>query len=216
MKLENPKNSRGAENQRIETQYASSNDIQGILSVQKGNLLLEIAPDVFSLLKQGSKINEDVVKEIGSRGFLIHALTEEELQRLISDRENIILLVTKENNEVDGYVLGYDINAWKKFKPEWEETVRVSEDIAELLGKEKILYLRHIARKGSAKGKGSKLMEMLINEAKSKGYKYIICEILEKPITNRASIEFHERWGFKKIGQVEEGHLMWGLFLKSL
>ena len=59
-------------------------------------------------------------------------------------------------------------------------------------------------------------MEMLINEAKSKGYKYIICEILEKPITNRASIDFHQRWGFKKIGQVEESHLTWGLFLKSL
>ena len=145
-----PKNPENPKDQRIQAQYASSNDIQGILSVQEKNLLSNKAPEL--LLGQVPKINEDV-EEIESRGFLIHALTEEELQRLISDRENIILLVTKENNEVDGYVLAYDINAWKKFKPEWEETVRVSEDIAELLGKEKILYLRHIARKGSAKGK---------------------------------------------------------------
>jgi predicted GNAT superfamily acetyltransferase len=208
-----PKTLESPKDQRIEAQYASSNDIQGILSVQEENLLSKIAPDLLS--DQGSQIDEDVEK-IGSRGFLIHALTEEELQRLICDRENIILLVTRENNEVDGYVLAYDINAWKTFKPEWEKIVKVPEDIAEFLGKEKILYLRHIARKGSAKGKGSKLMERLIKEAQSRGYKYIICEILEAPITNRASIEFHQKWGFKKVGQVIENRLTWGLFLKSL
>jgi len=209
-----PENLKNPRDKQITTQYASSNDIQGILSVQKENLLSVKAPNLLS--EQGSETNEDT-KEIEREGFLIHAVTQEELEKLITDKQNIILLVTKENDEVDGYALAYDLNIWKRFKPQWEKNIRVPQDMFELLSEEKILYLRHIARKKSAKGRGSRLMEMLINEARSRGYKYIICEILEKPITNKASIEFHQRFGFNEIGQVEENeNFIWGLFIKKL
>ncbi len=208
MNLEVPKNySVENESKNIDILSASPEDIQGILLVQKENLL--------SLTEKKPERLEK--KRLEKKGFLIHEVSAEELNKLISDKENSLVLVAKEGDEIRGYVLSYDLELWKSIKPQWEETVKISESKRKFLNEEKILYLRHIAREAKAKGTGAKLMRALINEARLRKYYAIIAEILEKPITNQVSIEFHKRFGFEEIGKVEEGNnLTWGLFLKNL
>lgn len=204
MNLESPKNNfKEFESRNTEINVASVDDIQGITLVQKENLLLPT-----------KKISE---KELEKRGFLIHEVSTKELEKLILDRENGLVLVAKEGDEIKGYVLAYDLKLWKKLKPKWEETVKVSENTKQILDEEKILYLRHIARKMKAEGTGSKLMKTLINEARLRKYHSVIAEILEKPITNRVSVDFHKQFGFEEIGRVEENkNLVWNLFLKNI
>lgn len=204
MNLESPKNNlKEFESRNTEINVASVDDIQGITLVQKENLLLPT-----------KKISE---KELEKRGFLIHEVSTKELEKLILDRENGLVLVAKEGDEIKGYVLAYDLKLWKNLKPKWEETVKVSENTKQILDEEKILYLRHIARKMKAEGTGSKLMRTLINEAGLRKYHSVIAEILEKPITNRVSVDFHKQFGFEEIGRVEENkNLVWNLFLKNI
>lgn len=185
----------------MEAYFAQPDDVEGILSVQKDNLL--------------SSIEE--AKKFRKRGFLIHALEAGELAKLILDRENNLVLVAKEKDGIDGYALAYNLRAWKNIKPQWEKTVNCPENVRELLLRKNVLYLRHIARKTTTEKIGRKLIAVLISEAMSRNYDAIIAEILVNPVVNEASTEFHEYYGFNKVGEVKECEkITWGLFLKNL
>jgi len=59
-------------------------------------------------------------------------------------------------------------------------------------------------------------MEVLSLAARKNEYEAIIAEILQKPVINKASTEFHEFHGFSIIGSEKEGdNMVWGLFLKK-
>jgi L-amino acid N-acyltransferase YncA len=78
------------------------------------------------------------------------------------------------------------------------------------------LYLRHVAVKQEARGIGSVLEYKLFKEAKSKGYKNLLGEILREPVKNKKSMAFHRALGFKVIGEIPEEGMVWDLVLKNL
>ena len=115
----------------------------------------------------------------------------------------------------------YDLENWRKSNPDWEKRVElINKEKSWLLEKGKVLYFRHVAVKKfpENKGIGARLEYKVFFEAKQKGYKEIIGEALEYPIENKASLDFHKKIGFEKIGTIKESDnkLIWGLYKKDL
>jgi len=178
---------------------AKEEDIKGILKVQEELL-----------------IKNKTQNEVGKNGFLVYSLKEEELKNMISLKQNF-LLVAESVREIVGYALAYDLNVWRKNKPQWDEEITADTSIKNHLSKNKIIYFRHIARKSQNPGVGIKLEEKIYEMAKHKGYQFVIGEILERPILNEKSKTVHEQRGYKRIGQVDypDGKV-WGLYEKKL
>jgi len=193
------------ETHNIETIPASLDDIPGILEVQRVNLIS---------LEQN---RAEELERLGKRGFLIHALGEGELAGMVNDKNDNIIFVARDNADVCGYALAYNLEKWKKLNPEWRNTIEIFKNVVCEFNKNRILYLRHIARKPGFDRCGSKLMKVLASAAREKAYEAIVAEILQKPVANKASTEFHEYHGFSVIGSEKEGeNMVWGLFLKKI
>ena len=178
---------------------AKIEDIPGILSVQKKLLL-------------GNKKGNDIRK----KGFLVYSVREEELKKIISQRQNF-LLVAEGKEGIVGYALAYDLEDWRKNKPGWDKEVKTDSDAKNHLLKDRILYFRHIARTKQYLGIGKRLEEQIYALAESQGYQDVVGEILENPVLNEKSKEIHEQRGYRRIGQVaySDGTL-WGLYEKQL
>ena len=188
--------------------HATVSDIFGILCVQEENLL-------------ANKNKVDFVDKefLSAQGFLIHAFTHNDLEKIIKDKENHILLVAKNTIEIVGYFLGYYIIEWYTYKPNWIDTALIDSELKSTIEENKVLYGRHVARKPSWRGKqiGRKLEHAAFQEAKVQGYESIIVEILEQPIANEVSIKVHTSLGYEKIGSIsEEDKLEWGIWKKEL
>lgn len=183
---------------------AKTSDIEGIINVQKENLL--------------PTLREAGVHEanLSQKGFLIHPITLEELTKVISNPEKHILQVAKKDSEVEGYTLAYDLNEWKIIKPNWEQDIITNEEIKNIIKEEKVAYLRHIVMQQNSRGIGVRLENSLFREATRRSYKYIIGEILRSPIPNTISLEFHKKMGFKVVGEILENEMVWDLVLKDL
>jgi predicted GNAT superfamily acetyltransferase len=178
-------------------------DIDGVLSIQNQNLLEN---------KQGDTEEEKI-----NGGFLIHPLSKEDLTKIINNSDSHILLVAKEGNEIQGYILGYNLDDWKRQRPNWQTLLEISDETKEILKREKILYMRHIARKPDGKGIGSSLLVKMFEEVSARGYLYVIAEILQEPYMNIASVQFAEKFGLTMVGKrQEENGYVWGLFMKKI
>jgi len=190
--------------QNFEIALAGAPDVASILQVQDGNLI-KLSPENIERLKDGS------------RGFLIHALFGDELSDLVSDTKDNLVLVSRCNGQVCGYALAYDLTKWKRLNPAWERDVEVDGAEKEILNMGKIMYLRHIARRDGFDRCGSSIMRALLEKARASSYDAVVAEILQAPVVNAVSTEFHEFHGFYRIGSVREGQEMrWGLFMKKL
>lgn len=178
---------------------AELKDIPGILDVQKDLLL-----------------KNKTLKSAEKEGFLVYPLKEEELKDVINSKK-YFLVVVEDGEKVVGYALAYDLNDWRRKKLRWDKHAIVLPKVRTHLLTDKILYLRHVARKSEYSGVGEKLEEKIYSLAKDSGFKYVVAEILEMPILNKKSKEAHEKRGFTKIGQTDcfDGNF-WGLYEKEL
>lgn len=217
--MENNQNQENKE-QPTEVREAEIEDVAGIISILKENLLpselLNKETRDLYLKNTGKKI-----EDFSTKGFLVHSFSEEELKNILFDKENHITLIAKENDDIVGYAMTYSLENWRRCKPDWEKTVElIDKEKDSLFKKEKVLYFRHVATKRFSKNKGvgAMLEYKVFFEAKQKGYRKIIGEALEYPIENRASLDFHKKIGFKKIGTIKESEneLIWGLYKKDL
>lgn len=180
---------------------ATPDDIPGILSIQKENLLKD------------QEQSADVAKE----GFLIYPFTAEDLEEIISDNTKYKVNVAIENNEPIGYIAGYDLAQWQELKPDWKNSLQIDSEYKELLATSKVMYGRHIAVLKNHRGKGPELMEQTLNEAAATGYEYFLVEVLKEPIANKRSAAFVIKNGFNKIGQATDHQgFVWDIFLKKL
>lgn len=186
---------------KVRVLFAVEADIPGVLAVQAENLLEN---------KLGKNDQEKV-----SGGFLIHPVSESELTQVINHPRSHVLIVAKDKTNILGYILGYDLGAWKKIKPNWQPS-KVSEKVGEILKSERVLYMRHIARKPEALGVGGDLLEAIYREAVRRSYSHAVAEILLKPLRNGASITFAKKSGLALSGQIYDGERVWGLFMKEL
>lgn len=174
----------------MKIQKATCDDIPSILKIQQ-ELLLD--PD-----------HLDDPENRSRSGFLIHRMDEAHVKNIIDDPHSIVL-IAQDNDETVGYLLSNPASTEKHLTP--------------LLSEQKdTLYLNQIGVLEKAKGVGVKLEIVFFNEAKKMGYKHIAGEVLESPIVNQASLDFHtsEKVGFCKIGNRQEGNLRWGIHLKQL
>jgi hypothetical protein len=80
--------------------------------------------------------------------------------------------------------------------------------------KTKTFYHKQIVKKAGVKKVGEKLLLAMFEESKRRGYEKIICRIVQRPFFNQASISFHEKFGFKKIGEMSEYEIDLGIYLK--
>ena len=147
--------------------------------------------------------------DFAAKGFLIRKLTKEDVREMLADQENHFACVAKNGEEVLGYLTGCDVSKTEidffKHAPELEK-----------LKNQKIFYHKQIVKKPDAKNIGSKLLFAMFDEAKRRNYLHVVCRIVHKPFFNQASVSFHEKFGFKEIGAMEENGLQLGIYLKDL
>ena len=185
-------------------ELADVSDTEGILRVQ----------NEWIKAKESLEENE---QSIAKEGVLIYTLTPEELADAIQDKENHIIIVSRENGEVTGYVLSYSMEKWMATKPEWREGLELQEGSPDIFS-EKTLYFRQVAVLSDSGSVGLRLEKSLFEMAKSQGYRFIVGDILEKPVENTKSMEFHTnpKIGFRKTGIVKDGDLEWALLCREL
>jgi len=172
---------------------AKYKDVEGMMEVCEKNLLS---------INQGKMS----VREVEKQGFLMSKLEENYAKKLLDDEENYIVLVACDGDEVLGYLTAGDIS---KVANDFQN------EIEELQG-HKILYYIQIAKKPGMKGIGTALLMGLFEEAKRSNYTDIICKIVHEPFCNKASIRFHEKYGFKKLRLAQEKSRVVGVYLKML
>jgi len=185
--------------EEIKIALAKLEDIEGILAIHD---------EVFLPNRKKDELEE--------KGFLLSPINAEELKTAIQDTDNFIVLVAKKENKIIGHVLAYDLNMWRKLKPKWDEKIEPRDNYDQIL-KLKVIHLRHIARKDTAKGAGHQLLEYLLQTAKAKGYDMVIAEILEKPHDNKISKKlFQNRMKFKKVGTIYKDKTVDGLYARAI
>ena len=178
---------------------AKIEDIPGILEIQND-----------FLLKNKS------IKAAEKEGFLVYSIKEDELKNMISSG-NLFLFVAVSNGKVIGYASACSLEDWRKSKVKWDKRIIVSPKIRDHLYTDRIIYLRHIARNLNYPGVGAQLEEKIYAIAKEKGFKFVVGEILELPLSNEKSRKIHEERGYVKIGQANylDGNF-WGIYEKEL
>lgn len=163
--------------------FAENKDISGIMEVLESNLIAN-----------RKSIKKDILEQ---SGFLIHGFTAEEMQKFMADEGNYICLVSREQDVVIGYIIACDLRM-------------VEAGLYEKLNRspEKTLYYKHIAKLPNKKNVADKLLQFLVDEAKRRGYKKIVCLISEDPLENKPSKLFHEKFGFVKKGRITDEDLI--------
>ena len=109
--------------------------------------------------------------------------SEEHMKNKIKDiSKDYPWLVLEENSQILGYIY---LNQWR-FKSAYRHSAELS------------VYIRNGVR---TKGLGSKLFTSLLEELKKKNLHTIISAIV---LPNNASINLHEKFGFKKVAHFSE------------
>jgi L-amino acid N-acyltransferase YncA len=193
--------------------YAKEEDIPDILRVQKYN--------------QG-------LKNKGGKGHIVYSTPPEHLRELMSNQRNLVMVSRDSTGKVTGYAIGYDMNSWRKLKPEWEKSLKSRDpNLDKYLSEDKSFYVRQIALDEENKGgrTAGKLSARFFEEARKKGYEVAIGDIERAPNRNYTSENFFsgygengrngEGLGFKRFARYrargEEGEdRLWGVFRKDL
>lgn len=182
------------------TKLADTENIPGILNVLQQNLIA-----------RQKALSDDILER---QGFLIHSFTHQDLMASIFDKENYIVSIAAEEDEVVGYTMGCNV---KSLDPILQSKfVTASDKIKDIIFTKKVLYHRHIAKLLNKKNVGKQLLEFLVEHAISQNYQYMICQIAHSPIQNKKSILFHEKFGFVLMGSCQDKELTYGIYLKKL
>ncbi|MDX2082993.1 MAG: hypothetical protein SFV53_03290 [Rickettsiales bacterium] len=152
-------------------------------------------------------------EDFSKKGFLLTRLTSENAKKMIDDRKDFVVLVAenkKENSyEILGYLIGCDI---KKSQIDFPSETIAKKNLAAA----KTFYHKQIVKKTATKNIGKKLLSAMIEMVKDKKYQQIICRIVHQPFKNEASIIFHEKFDFTKIGKMSHAKITFGIYLKNL
>ena len=176
---------------------AEYRDIADIIAINNANLL---------------KNNLD--GDAGKSGFLVGEPSKVELQNIIDDKLKSLAVVLKRENEVLGYLIGFDII---KTEVDFQQQVfSLFESKGLNYEDDKVFYYSQIAKKPNSKNIGKNLVLSMFSEVKKMGYDYIVCRIVHSPIKNEASMAFHQSLGFKSVGDIAGGGYLCGIYLYIL
>lgn len=188
-----------------EIREASVEDVDRILAIQSEKL---IVPE-----------DEASAQHAKDNGFLVYALSAEELRGIIEDSESHIIKVAREGNQIVGYIISYDMQEWQELHPDWFSRLNAGENDKDDLSRDKVMYGRHIAVSDDAlsPGLGRKLLTSTLEEAEKRGYHCYTVEVLKEPVANIRSANFVQKRGFELIGQNEDDkHRVWSVYLKEI
>ncbi|OHB24286.1 MAG: hypothetical protein A2542_01175 [Parcubacteria group bacterium RIFOXYD2_FULL_52_8] len=166
-----------------------------------------VVPEVVTNLERASE-----------EGFLVYRASEEEIRKALADSKQHIIKVSEHDDVVTGYFFAYDVKEWQRKKPEWRDSITISQENASLLNA-RILYGRHIAvdTKYAGQGTGTTLLEAVGEEGGNRGYEYFVDEVLEKPLLNKRSTKLMERNQFSVAGTSKDSlGRIWKLWCKRL
>jgi predicted GNAT superfamily acetyltransferase len=185
-------------NKQNRVERATEADIPGIIAVLEEHLLLNKEKSAITQLEQS--------------GFLMKRHSENELLEWMQNEEKHIVLVCREDQEVQGYLLACDMHA---LSAEMQAHLMSIEAIKNIL-KVPVLYHKQIAIKANQKGVGTALLQEFFNIALLKGYNHIVCLIVHEPVLNKVSLCFHQKHGFEYMGEVEiDDDINDGVYLKK-
>jgi predicted GNAT superfamily acetyltransferase len=159
-------------------------------------------------------VNKDSaeLENVGQKGFLINGFTAEELQSFLNDKENYIVLAAyDDHSHIVGYTIGYHC---QKLAVELHHQFNAI--FPDILQKNKVLYLRHIAKLPDTQKIGEPLLLALLERATQIGYQYVACQIAEDPHQNIVSKRFHEKFEFKRMGSGQFKAHTYGIYLRKL
>lgn len=167
--------------------------------------MIKVSGEVLVKTNRAKFSDEDFAKQ----GFLIVQLTEEVARKFIDNSQNHFACVAKEGEDVLGYLTSCDVK---------ESGIIFSEEMPEFkqIKDQKIFYHKQIARRPGTKNIGQKLLLAMFDEVKKRGYSHILCRIVHAPFYNEVSVVFHQKFGFRKIGEMEDNGAMLGVYLKEL
>ncbi len=147
--------------------------------------------------------------DFSNQGFLIRKLTKEDVKKMLSNQVKHLVFVAKEGENIQGYLTGCDV-----IESGFDFDLYVP-SLNKIAGG-KFFYHKQIVKRFEAKNIGSKLLFSMFDEAKSRGYSHVICRIVHQPFLNQISISFHEKYGFKQVGEMFENNNVLGIYLKKL
>lgn len=142
-------------------------------------------------------------------GFLIRHIGVLEMEELVLDDQNNIVLVVEENGEVLGYLIACRLNS---MRADLCAGLLPSLRLQEINQLEKVIYHRQIAVKAGFKGVGRLLLEEFLGLARKLDYQYAVCRIIHQPIYNQKSVIFHQKFGFKQIGDDAKDGVVAGVY----
>jgi predicted GNAT superfamily acetyltransferase len=185
-------------------------DIDSVLKIQEEQSISKIIED-----------KEEDREGIERNGFLVHLLSKEEISEILNIKDGVETIVCRENGEVVGYLIGYNLNLWRELNPDWESNIDFAEGFDESELTDDSIYLRHVNTSPNATaGIGRKISSRFVEESQQKGFSRVYGEILKEPYTNRPSMVVHKRLGFNEIAEIKEtdenlGGLKWALMQKK-
>lgn len=136
-------------------------------------------------------------------GFVIGDHGLKQIQEWIQDRKNTIV-IAKDGDKVIGYIIILANPQIKKEVQGYADHMTFSDiSVKDIIDSGDFNYAIQIAiRDGyKQKGVGSRLYKLAFSLCE----KPIITFVVEHPIQNKPSIEFHERIGFKQVGVYNGG-----------
>jgi predicted GNAT superfamily acetyltransferase len=127
-----------------------------------------------------------------SSGFLVDTWTVAEFEQFL--RMGVRLYVAESHAVLDGFLLLFDADQWRRFRPAWEsDVVWQSASRADYFFVDQIAVRRAVARQGV----GRALYDHL---ASVQGMTMVYAEIVSGPMPNTASLLFHQAMGFEIVG----------------
>ena len=179
---------------KLHIRTATINDIASINDICKLNVF-ENDPDI-------------------KKGFVRHLFTYDELYNAIVSNEDYIAIVAERDNNIIAYTIACN---WTQCETSlYADLVNIVKQ-NHLSINAKILYHWQIAKNPSIKLQvGKHLMNELFNQAIKMNYESILCQVVHEPICNQNSINFHEKIGFKKIGDISDNTYKRGVYFKTL
>ena len=190
----------------IKIDDAGIEDISWIMEIQRSQL----------------KIPENLSKEEAKQGFLVYKVSEEELKTLITGDIKHIIKVAKENGNVVGYFIAYDMQYYLQQHPEWinEFKENLGGDMKQIFQGHDVLFSKQLTLSSVAKktGLGEKLWEAVYQDAVSQGFRYEVGEVLAEPIRNVAmeSLVFG-KLKFNLAGyRTDKNNRKWSVITRSL
>ncbi len=186
---------------RQQVRSLKPSDIERILQIQQEQNILTKDADTAS-----------------REGFLVYLMGREEVEGFITNG-NKFMRVYDEGHGVEGYIAAYTKQFWLEQGKE-ELTPHVEPEYKSILQGDYI-YLRHIAKKKGVSGRVAIAIEnTFYEELSQKGYNHVIGEIAIKTplgVSNKASMNFHTKLGFYKIGEREDNSgFTWAVMCKDL